>query len=832
MSFQSCLDEIQRAAGREFSDEELERLFEELQNRARTRRARDQLGDDAFIESAAEIGAEQQQAAIITKRNEALNRVRRAELLDFIRTGFADDLGLGAEAALVGVNRSVKGARHSASAQAKGMVGKYLGGLTADLEAEGLMPHLLHGHLDRRIAQELWELDRPDGRPGISESREAAAIAKIIRKYQEVARLDANAAGAWIRKLPGYIVRQSHDVSRIRSAGFQEWRSFIVERLDERTFEGVADREQFLENVWEGLASGVHLRARGGAAEPGFKGPRNIAEGLSQDRLLHFRSADDWFDYHERFGRGNLNEAVLFGLERMGRTTGLMLAMGPNPESNMAQVFEALISRADVDERSALERKQKQLVRALNEVDGTVNMQGGDFFPESNAFVRAVQDMSKLGAATLSATADIPIAASELRFQGDSMLSGMAKTVTGLVQGFTNGREQREIASMLGVFYDGAVQNIAARFDPSDGVPGIANKMRVLFFKLNGLTWWTDTIRGGVTRAMGHRLALNKGRAFEALDPDLQRVLGLFDIGENEWNVLRQAAREAADGNEYVIPSAVAELPDEAFSSLLGGQKPTRARLRRTKTDLENKLRSYYNDRARTAVIEADERTQVISPFGRQGLQRGTVEGELMRHIGQFKSFPTAVIQKVLGREVFGRGDQTGSLRRALLNGNGEAQGLAQIILWTTLFGYGAMAAKDLAKGRTPRDPNDVKTWMAAMVQGGGAGIYGDFLFGQVKNRFGGGFLETLAGPTLGQFNTVADLYGRFRDGDDAAAQLFRFVQSNTPFINLFYTRAALDYLILYQIQEALSPGYLRRLERRVREENEQEFLIPPSQAA
>lgn len=47
-----------------------------------------------------------------------------------------------------------------------------------------------------------------------------------------------------------------------------------------------------------------------------------------------------------------------------------------------------------------------------------------------------------------------------------------------------------------------------------------------------------------------------------------------------------------------------------------------------------------------------------------------------------------------------------------------------------------------------------------------------------------------------------------------------------------YYTRAALDYVILYQIQKALSPGFLRRLERRVREENEQEFLIPPSWAA
>jgi polyphosphate kinase 2 (PPK2 family) len=40
----------------------------------------------------------------------------------------------------------------------------------------------------------------------------------------------------------------------------------------------------------------------------------------------------------------------------------------------------------------------------------------------------------------------------------------------------------------------------------------------------------------------------------------------------------------------------------------------------------------------------------------------------------------------------------------------------------------------------------------------------------------------------------------------------------------------ALDYLILYQIQESLNPGYLRRMERRMEQENAQSFLIRPSQ--
>ena len=44
-------------------------------------------------------------------------------------------------------------------------------------------------------------------------------------------------------------------------------------------------------------------------------------------------------------------------------------------------------------------------------------------------------------------------------------------------------------------------------------------------------------------------------------------------------------------------------------------------------------------------------------------------------------------------------------------------------------------------------------------------------------------------------------------------------------------TRAALDYMILYRIQEALNPGSLKRMERRLKDEQNQEFLLPPSEA-
>ena len=58
---------------------------------------------------------------------------------------------------------------------------------------------------------------------------------------------------------------------------------------------------------------------------------------------------------------------------------------------------------------------------------------------------------------------------------------------------------------------------------------------------------------------------------------------------------------------------------------------------------------------------------------------------------------------------------------------------------------------------------------------------------------------------------------------------LVRLAKGNIPFANLFYVKGAMDYLVWYQLQEALNPGYLRRMERRVKRENDQEYWLAPS---
>jgi hypothetical protein len=1019
----------------DLSDAELRDVIDDLQRRARRRQAERTLDgtETALFDAAEDVARDLDVAAAVERRNAAINALV-AHAIERKRAGF-DDWYETLMAHLVGVEDNRPGARNGIDQRGLALEAKLLGGMVAELRRRNLVAFLSarkqggirgfwdgEGVLDREIAQELWQLDLPDGRPGVSGSPQAREIAAIIRTAQETARRLQNRAGAVIGRLPGWIVRQSHDMALLRRAGFEAWRDVILPRLDAgRTFAG-ADPDQFLRGVYDGLASGVHLKTEGAGRATGLTGPANLARRLSEERVLHFRSADDWYDYHRTFGNGSLMEAVVSGLGHAARNTALMEGLGTNPRA----MFDRMLAHAQEQSRGDLKTSDKLRDSTLEnfflELDGTTRIPAGVRMAQIFRAWRALNSMAMLGGSVISSITDIPVQAAELRFQG-------ARGARGLLDGYANalqsmlpaGPDRRAAADLVRIGLDAMLGTVAARVTATDDVPGRAAKLLRTFFRLNLQTWWNDAHKAGFGVMMARRLAQLADRGWDALDEDTLRVLALYDIGAREWEVIRtHALRETPDGTVLVAPEAIQDAPDAAIAAMaadqlaaldsrsldaitrwqaqsdreanwiarrrgkfedrvqrlqqrldeLGGRRAEaqdariaaladridllrakideaevagditgalrgldnqqavrrfldaveggrraidvatgadkrierdaraaygqgerlgqrrqeiRARIRdlekRIATDqrqtsarqhdsirrgvemierwqgeldaftdrmaeriakrqelldsepgrvasrrdrmiqaardeLETRLQNYYTDRTDHAIVTPGARERA---FANRGTRPGTVVGEAARMFWQFKQFPLTLAFRVLMRELHGRG-------------HADLVGFVHLAVAMTALGYVAMAAKDLSKGREPRDPADPATWLAAFVQGGGAGIYGDFLLGEY-NRFGGGFFETVGGPAVGQVSDVARLWGAIRDGDgNAANQLFRLAKNNAPFLNLFYTRMLFDYLFLYQVQEMVAPGSLRRMERRVERDNNQRFILPPSE--
>lgn len=284
---------------------------------------------------------------------------------------------------------------------------------------------------------------------------------------------------------------------------------------------------------------------------------------------------------------------------------------------------------------------------------------------------------------------------------------------------------------------------------------------------------------------------------------------------------------KGAKGIDWGDPANGVVMPtrQELDASIAGGRQPfelTSAKAQRMKDQAVTKLLAYITDESEYAVVNPDLSTRAIQAGG---TQKGTVGGEVWRSVTLFKSFPIAMVTRHWNRML---NDPT------LDTGGRLAYGAAMLTSMTAL-GYASMTAKDLANGRDPRSLTDPATWAAAFAQGGGIGIVGDFFLTDA-NRFGQSFTETLAGPLAG---TLADLHkvtiGNFQQaakGEDtkAEAELLNFLKARIPPINLWYTKAVVERAFVHDMQEALSPGYLRRMEQRARRDMGQDYWWRPGE--
>lgn len=780
------------------------------------------------------------EAIQVERRNTYLNQRSQIAMFDYLRTNWADDMGRGLQAFLSGDEVARVGAHASVGASQGSLLNRYVTGFLAELENLDVLRTLTSGENDLAIRQAMAQLDLET--PNTSGFQaDVIKVAEVMRKYNELARTDANLAGANIGKIPGYVAKQSHDMHRIYQAGFESWFEKVDNLLDyERTFEGVAreDAKTMLKNIYQGLATGNHVQFKK-PTTTGLKGVANIGKRMSKERVLHFKDATAEHEYAQAFGTGSLSDSMVMGLHTMAQNTGLMQRMGPNAEMNLATVVDQIKKDFTLKgETAALEKftaKSNTVIKTtMPNLTGETRVPGNRVASKAGQSLRDLQNVTKLGGAVLSSVTDIPTYMAEMKYHfGENAFSSMSQALGGIVKGKTKAAE-KEILGMLGVVHTNLSGSATARFDAArDGTPGLMSKLTEKFFKLNGLSWWTDQLRSTFALSVSSRLAGSRGQSFTSLSPEVRNVFKQFNIDEGKWDIIRQADVAKVGDASYLTPESVNDLPDDVFTGYIEaqGKTPTKLRVQELKREIVDNFRSYYFDRASTAVLEPNTRTKATLM---RGTSPGTVEGEVLRFIMQFKSFPATFIQRVIKREIYGHGEDV-SFKAALKNGQGNMTGLVQLMAWNTLFGYGAMSIKDLAKGRDPRTPENsvdfTKTLVASMLQGGALGIYGDFLFGEAKSRYGSSPLGTMLGPTASDLESVYDIYAKAMTGDDFGGQAINTLYKMIPGNNLFYTKMAMDYLVFNGIKELANPGHSQRMVDRAKRENDQEYFLPPSSA-
>lgn len=850
-----CIEGIIKASGGKLTRKEAMDALDEILGRAERNGPSWKAQDEKLAAAAIELQDQLIERAAVAARNErmaAMKAIARHRYYDSAPTP-----AQGLEAKLGGVNTPFAGARLSVDSQYRGLRRSLLGGFwdeltsarTPNLPEGGLEKIFLSRKLEREWATELHQLNTPKGgRPGITGSLDAQAIAKVIHEYQQRSIAAINGEGGWVKSYTGYIARTAHDSARIRRAGMDKWIDDVMAHLDVvRTFHDpdTARARKLLQDLWPQFVNGDHLDYSKPFDDTFSLIDIDFARKASAPRELHWTDADAWMAYNKAYGRFTPTYAIISAMDTAAKTTALMKEFGPTPRKGLEEDLHYLRGKYknDIEAIGELDKRDARIRNLFAQFDGTSGRPVNSTIAQIGSDIRAVTRMSKLGLTPYAMLSDLAAKTSELRYQGMDPFTrfwgegGFGDYFRGW--GFVRGQQpdsmKRQVAELLQHAFDSEIGQIATRIDPSDS-PAHDKLARAeqAFFRWTGMNSMTFNQRHAAERIMAAHLGMLRGAAYADLPEEAARVLSLYNVRQAEWDALGKVEWNDIGGKVFLTPDVALRLSDADVRAMMvtNGKLHQAAAgdaqmIMRERNDLSLRLAAYFADRGEFAVPEPGARERAIMYGGQsRDWAPGTLKGEALRLFLQFKMFPATMAYKVWSREIYGGQGKMGA-----------AAGLAELFVYSTVLGVVANALNDVTKGQDPsaRWRNaPVGAVVSAIARGGAGSIYGDFMLGEYS-RFGRSFTSTLAGPTFGQLDSLFELYSdaaHMKAGKATAMLGLRSVRENLPFANMIYTKAAVDYLIYYRLQEWLNPGYLARHEQTMKQKQGTEYWLKPSQVS
>ena len=640
----------------------------------------------------------------------------------------------------------------------------------------------------------------------------AKELASAWSQASEYLRQRFNAAGGAVAKRKDWGLPQFHDTLAVRKVSYQEWRDFIAPKLnrqkmiDEQT--GAAFTEARLElalrDVYETIRTDGMVKLKPGGVGRG----KSVSSRHTDHRFLVFNSADDWMSYQQRFGNPDAFDTMMGHISTMSRDTAMLEILGPNPQATINFMKQTIAKRAAGDVK--MEDKARKAAKSIDDLYGVLSGRNNtpidSFWGNTFAGLRQLLQSAQLGAASIAAITDVNfqrIARASAGLPQTKVVSDYLKQMNPL-----STEEKGRLAIRLGLIAEGWMSIAAGqqRYVGDISGPEITRRIADFSMKASFLSPMTNAGRWSFGMEFYGTLADNVGKTFDELDDALRNTMEKYGIGSDGWDIMRSTELYDWEGATFLRPE------DVEFRNDIS---PRLAR------DLSTKMMEMIDTEMQYAVPSTTTkgRTALVGES-----RPGTVAGELTRSFAMYKGFGVSLVNFHLMRGL----NQTGA--------KGKGRYFADLLISTTVMGALALQLKEMSKGRDPRPMTDTEFWLAAFLQGGGLGIYGDFLFSDV-NRFDRGLAETIAGPVVGFANDVRKLtIGNLveaANGEDTniASEMISFAGRYTPGASLWYMRLGLERLVLDQMRMATdnkARQKFRKLEGRYRRDTGQKYWWRP----
>lgn len=642
----------------------------------------------------------------------------------------------------------------------------------------------------------------------------AKDLALAWERAAEFLRLSFNKAGGDIPKRQGGYMPQVHDNGAIRKAGAKTWKDFIRPLLDQENMASfktgkpmtILEFEDALDEVWETIATEGFSKIK--QTSVGGQG-KSLARRRQDHRFLLFKDADSFSKYNDEFGSGDVFTTMMNHIDGMSRDVALLEILGPNPNSTINYLKTQVTKQAkEVDAKNNNSKAGSKLQGSFDRFDDMFDyISGKAHTPSNEGVARTFAGLGNLlTAAYLGSTSILAIATDPNFTRIAKRMSGMPIWKSSMKKSFammTANKTTKQQAIRMGLIAENwsGVAYGQARYAGEIMGGRVSEAISTTAMNLSLLSPFTQAGRWSFGMEFMGFIADNAAKPYSALNQPFKDTLERFGISEADWGKMASFEQYDFKGAKFLRPDEMMEADrDLAFKTLEMIQGMT------------NLAVPVSSVRARSTLVG--------------NTRAGTMSGELVRSFAMFKNFPVTFYQNNMMAAIY----QKGTGRKLAI--------ASDLFISTSAMAALSIQMREFTKGRDPLPMDTAEFWGSAILTGGGFGILGDFLFAGV-NRFGGGLVETAAGPRTGFLNSLRDLtLGNVQQvikGKDTnfARESIDFFGRNLPGASTWYLRLAIERGIMDQLRLVSDPKAYKRfrqLERGRIRDYDQEYWWRPGQ--
>ncbi len=636
----------------------------------------------------------------------------------------------------------------------------------------------------------------------------AKALSDGITDALEDLRLMHNEAGGIIGKLENWGMPHSHNRRAITQAKFDTWFQDIQPKINWKKMEdeltgrpfqaeggsppSMDIQRRFLQDIYDNIAYGK------GTRDAVYGRPQGEAmyKRRAKERVLKFKSADDWIEYNKKFGSGDPFNSLMGHVHGMARDIVAMRAYGPNPNLGIDYRQQLAVQRArsegmtpgDVEGNGNVASRMFKVQSGGGQPETLWQDYTATFFSSA----RHIMTAAFLDRAVIASVSDL----NTMRLAAQSVGMNPANVIARHVD-LMKSQMSRDDALRAGWIADTLADPGAAlaRFQSEVPASEVAERLSSASMRVQGLAGWTDQGRIAFQMEMAGYMASQSGKKLRDVDPALRDLLRKSGVTEAEWAAFTDPKHMFTAGN------------GATFASPMWWRESTDMPKAQAE-DLFFKIQSMIEEQTEFAVPTQNLLARGYLDPAAFGLPPGSLPYEVMKSGLMFKSFAMTFTVNQFRRMM---------AQPTLAGRVGYGMNLAA---GATVMGAVALQLGELIKGNDPQPMDTPDFWGRATLKGGGFGIVGDIV-STGEASWGGGFPTYVAGPVpqlLGDAWAISIGNGiELATGEDTnfASELSRIGKRYTPMGQTPMLGPALDRLFWDQLQNVLDPDAGRDFQRK-----------------